>query len=319
MKTRKFIALLLAAVMLVAMTACAGSTPTEPLNVYALKGPTGVSMAKLAVDASGSDLYNVNFAAAPDEISGKIIKGEVDIACVPTNLAAVLNAKTEGGVKVAAVTTLGVLYLLDTSGTINSVADLKGKSMGATGQGSNPEYILNYILEKNSLTDEVTVNYYADHAELASLMVAGTVTTGMLPEPFVTQVKAQLGDAVNVIDLQAEWSTLTEGVELAQGVIVVRSEVLENNEKAVEQFLADFKASSEFAVTDIDTTAQYCEQLGIIAKAAVAKQAIPRCNITCVTGDEMKTSVNAFLQVLFDANAQSVGGAMPSDEFYYVG
>lgn len=324
---KKFIALLMTVIMLMSIAACgaqdedeqvvSGTQPEVTVNVAALSGPTGISMAKLAVDAQTSGKYNVSFAGSPDELVGKITTGEIDVACVPTNLAAVLYNKTGGNISVAAVTTLGVLYLIDTSGEISSIAELSGKTVGATGQGSNPEYILDYILSKNGLTvgENVYVDYKSEHAELATLMATGEVTVGMLPVPFATQVMGKYPDAA-VIDLQQEWGKVSPA-QLAQGVIIVRNEFLTGNKDAFDRFLDDFAASSDFAVSDIETTAQYVEQLGIIPSADVAKQAIPLCNITYIDGGDMKATVSAFLDVLYQANPKSVGGAMPGDDFYY--
>ena len=293
----------------------ASNAQTEPVKVVALSGPTGISMAKLAKDAQTSGEYDVKFVGAPDEITGLLTTKEVDVACVPTNLASVLYNKTEGGVRTVAVTTLGVLYLLDASGEINSLEDLAGKTIGATGQGSNPEYILNYILKGNGL-DDVTVNYYSEHAELAALMVSGEIKTAMLPVPFATQVQNKV-EGVKVIDLQAEWAKISD-TEIAQGVLVCTDEFAQNNPEQLAKLLSDYEASANFANSDVETTAQYVEELQIIASAAMAKQAIPQCNIVCVKGEEMKELVSDFLKVLHEANPKAVGGKLPADDFYVI-
>lgn len=327
---KKLMAVLLAALMLLTTAACTATpeavsesdtkTPVSQteladsvtVHAAALKGPTGVSIAQLAKKGS----YDVTFAGSPDEVVSKIITGELDIACVPTNLASVLYAKTKGEVKVCAVTTLGVLYLLDTSGEVKSINDLAGRTIGATGQGSNPEYIINYILSGNGLSD-TKVEYSAEHAEIAAKMIAGDVKTAIMPEPFVTQVCAKLGDAVNVIDLQSEWARLADGVQLAQGVLVVRSEFADEHPEALASFLKDFEESSSFAANNVKETAGYCAELGIIASAEIAEKAITRCNIVYIDAGEMKESVSGFLNVLYNANPKSVGGALPDDAFYY--
>ncbi len=323
---KRIIALMLAAVMALGIFAgCAqepvqtpadDTQPAVPMNVVALSGPTGIGMAKLAADGKENGKYNVTFASAPDEITGLIVNGEVDVACVPTNLAAALYAKTNGSISVTAVTTMGVLYLLDKTGEIESIADLEGKTVGATGQGSNPEYILNYILAENGLTvgENVNVNFYGEHAELASLMISGEVDIAMLPVPFATQVEGKI-EGINVLNLQDEWNKVCD-TALAQGVVIVRNEYLENNKEQFDAFLDDLKASTEYAVNDVEGAAQLCGDLGIIAQE-VALKAIPYCNLTFSEGAEMKATVSAFLQVLFDANPKATGGSLPGDEFYY--
>lgn len=349
MKTlSKITAAFLSLAMVVSMAACsssesndqssAGSTETQQINttvnVGALYGPTGVSMAKLATekatfaDAYSDDsseyvnTYNTTYANEPTEIVGLLSSKTLDIACVPTNLAAKLYKVTNGNVKVAAVSTLGVLYMIDTSGTVKSVADLEGKTLEApsTVQGSNPEYIINYLISKNNLTD-TKVNYQYSPDELAAKIVSGDVSTIMLPEPKFTAVKNQLtkaGIEFTVTDLQAEWSKVSD-TEVAQGVVVVRADWLEENEGAFKTFLSDFAASSDAAVNDLANTVSQVVELGVIANETLAKQAIPNCNIVCKTDDEMKSAVSAFIQVLFDADPKSIGGAIPDDAFYYLG
>lgn len=326
---KRIISLMLAAILALSICAagCAQEAPQTttqnddgknvvPMNIAALSGPTGIGMAKLASDGKESGEYNVTIASAPDEITGLIVNGEVDVACVPTNLAAALYAKTNGSVSVAAVTTMGVLYMLDKTGEIENIADLEGKTIGATGQGSNPEYILNYILEKNGLTvgENVTVNFYAEHAELASLMISGEVDIAMLPVPFATQVEGKI-EGINVINLQDEWSKVCD-TELAQGVVIVRNEYLENNKEQFDAFLDDLKASTDYAVNNVEETAEICGNLGVIAQE-VAVKAIPYCNLTFSEGEDMKATVSSFLQVLFDANPKATGGSLPGDDFYY--
>lgn len=309
-------------------------TVSTEVKVGALYGPTGVSMAKLATVkatiadtfSDGENLYTNTYAAdyvdEPTQMVAKISSGEVDIACVPTNLAAKLYKVTGGNIKVAAVSTLGVLYMLDTSGEVKSVADLKGRTVYAPSsmQGSNPEYILNFLLKKNAL-DDVKVSYEFTVDELTAKMVSGDVQTAMFPEPKVTAIKGQLKKAekaFNVTDMQAEWNKVCD-TTVAQGVVVVRTEWLKDNEGAFKTFLNDFAASSDAVVNDLDNTVGDVVELGVIPNETLAKAAIPNCNIVCVTGEEMKKSVAGFLNVLLEADPQSVGGALPDDGFYYVG
>lgn len=325
------LAVIMTAAMLLSMAACGAENqsaddnevisssnvqPSQPVRIAALNGPTGISVAKLATDAAESGEYDVTFVGAPDEITGLLTTGEVDAAFVPTNLASVLYNKTGGSIRTAAVTTLGVLYLLDTSGEVNSLADIDGKTVGATGQGSNPEYILNYIIEGNGL-ENVTTQYYTEHSELAALMISGDVKTAMLPVPFATQVATKL-EGVNSIDLQAEWAKISD-TPIAQGVLVCTADFADNNKADLDKLLADFEVSANFANENPAETAQYVEKLGIISSAALTEKAIPQCNIVCITGEEMKSTVSDFLEVLYAANPKSVGGAMPNDDFYVVG
>lgn len=342
----KLTAAFLSLAMVAALAACGSKTNDDvsasdaaqsqvstEIKVGALYGPTGVSMAKLATekatfaDAYADDTnkyvntYEASFVDEPTQMVAMLSSGEVDVACVPTNLAAKLYKVTNGNIKVAAVSTLGVLYMIDTSGDVKSVADLGGKTIYAPSsvQGANPEYILNYLIEKNGVDAKVNFDFTVD--ELAAKIVSGDVTTIMSPEPKATAIKGQLKQAekeFSVTDLQSEWNKVCD-TQIAQGVVVVRADWLGENEGAFKTFLNDFAGSSDAAINDLDTTVTQVVELGIIPNENLAKQAIPNCNIVCKTGEEMKNAVSDFIDVLLAADPQSVGGAAPDDAFYYIG
>ena len=291
----------------------------EKIRVITLAGPTGIGMAKLIEDnenKAAKYTYEFEIASAPDQVSPEIIKGNYDIAAVPVNLASVLYNKTEGKLQVAGINTLGVLYMLENGNTINSVADLKGKTIYATGMGSNPEYVLRYILKANNIDPDkdVTIEFLSEHAELAAKLKTNAVAIGMLPEPQVTA--AMTGSEVRIaLDLTEEWNKISE-YQLVQGCIIVRKEFAEKYPTALAEFLEEYKASVDYANNNTKEASLLVEKAGIIPKAAIAEKAIPNCNICLITGDEMKTSVSQMLNVLFEANNASVGGKLPDDGFY---
>ena len=288
-------------------------TPAEPVKVAALAGPTGMGLAYMMQDMQ--DRYSVELFTAPDQVTAKIINGEVDIAAVPINLASVLYKKTEGKVNVIAINTLGVLYLLENGNSIQSISDLKDKTIYATGQGSTPEYILNYLLDANGLTDSVKVEYIADNSELIAKLADGSVEIALLPEPHVSIASAQNENVRVALKINDLWSEKND-TKLVQGVYIVRTEYLADHKAQVDAFLKDAEESANKVVTDENAAAVIVAQ-GIIGKEPIAKRAIPNCNITLLKGAEMKASVSAMLKVLFDANPKSIGGAMPNDDFYY--
>ena len=295
--------------------------PTQPteMKVAALKGPTGMGLAKLmqdSADGKAQNIYTFELMGDPTTVSAAVIKGEVDVACVPVNLASVLYSKTKGDYICLALNTLGVLHILENGDTVQSIEDLAGKTLYATGQGSTPEYILNYILEKNGIADKVTVEYKTEHSELAALLASGSVTLGMLPEPNVSSAMVQNSALRPALDLTAEWDKICD-TSAVQGCVIIKKNFAENNPDAVAAFMEDYAASVVFCNESTDEAAALCETYGIVPKAAIAKKAYPNCNIVFITGEEMKASLSAFLQVLFEANPASVGGALPDDDFYY--
>lgn len=294
------------------------------INIGVLKGPTGIGTVKLMEDnAQGKSCnqYHFTVASGADELTSKLISGEVDVAAVPTNLAAVLYQKTEGDIKLAAINTLGVLYLLENGEEgVGSIVDLEGKKIYASGQGSVPEYVLDYILKENGV--EAQVEYKQDHAELAAALASGNIEIGMLPEPNVTSVMMKNDKVQIALDMTEEWDKVNKKMgngesKLAMGCIVVSDRFLKDNQEAFQQFLAEYKESIDFT-THLSETAKLVEKYEIMQNATAAEKAIPNCNIVYIDGEEMKETIQSFYQVLFEANPKSVGGKLPDDSFYYI-
>lgn len=308
---KKLISVLLAVVLLIP---CGCAKTGAAVRVAALMGPTGMGMANMMEKNTGR--YDFTLASAPDQVAAAVVSGSVDIAAVPVNLAAALYQKTQGAVQVLAVNTLGVLYILENGDTVHSLADLEGKTLYATGQAATPEYVLNYLLEKNGLAGKVDVEYLPEHTELAALLRTGDAAIGMLPEPNVTSVLMGNAKARIALDLTEQWSKVADA-ELVQGCILVRRDFAEQNPKAVQTFLKDYGNSVDFALQNPAEAADMMERQGIVPKAAIAEAALPNCNICLITGAKMRQQMDGMLQVLFEANPASVGGSLPDEGFYY--
>ena len=296
-----------------------GEASDDVLRVGSLKGPTTMGLVNLMseVESGAKSGYSFEMQSQPDVIMSELVSGKLDIALLPANVAAVAYNKTNHGVSAIDINTLGVLYCVSGDENIKSVKDLAGKTVLSTGQGASPEYVLNYLLEKNGVTD-CDVQFKSEATEIAALLKQDPAQIAILPQPFVTVATAQNDQLKVAFSLTDEWKSVSPDSKLLTGVTVVRNEVLENRAAEVDQFIADHQASTEKANTDIDATAELVAKYGIIAKAPVAKKALPNCNIVAIAGDEMKTDLAGYLQVLFDANQKSVGGTMPDDDFYYI-
>lgn len=295
---------------------------TEPLRIAGLKGPTTMGLVNLlSMEQAGTAAmdYDLQLYGAADEIVPLLIKGELDMAAIPANLAATLYQKTEGGIQAVAVNTLGVLYVVEKGGdTVQSMADLAGRTILSTGKGTTPEYVLRYLLTQNGIDPDkdVTIEYYSEATEVTAQMANTEDAIAVLPQPYVTAAGLQDDTLRVALDLTEEWNKVAD-TQLITGVTVVRKEYAEEHPDVVAAFLTDYAKSVEAANTDLDGTAALCEEQGVVAKAAIAKKALPECNIVCLTGDELKTNASAYLQVLFDADPKAVGGAMPGDDFYW--
>jgi len=320
---KRFIcAVLCAAMLIVALAGCGQEAEKTAVRIAGMTGPTGMGLAKLLEDdeqgVSAND-YQFTLAGTANEINPMMINKELDIAAVPANVASVLYNKTSGGIKVLAVNTLGVIYIVNTDGTIASLSDLVGKTIYATGQGATPEYTLRYILSSNGIDpdNDVTIEFKSEPAEVVSLMATGECTVAMLPQPYVTVAQTKVENVQAVIDLTEEWNKIGgEGMCLT-GVVIASTEFVENNPEAVKAFLKEYEASINYANENVEDAAQLIGKFEIVA-AGVAQKALPACNLTYIAGEEMKTALEGYLTVLFEQNPAAVGGAMPADDFYYV-
>ena len=312
--------LLLLAMVVTLVLGAAAEAPAAP-RVAALKGPTAMGMVKMMSDAP--DAYDFTISAAIDEITPKLVKGEVDIAAVPANMASVLYNNTEGAVRVLAVNTLGVLYIVENGDSgVESIADLKGRTLYASGKGASPEYALNYLLTQNGLDPEtdVTVEYKSEHAECLASLLANEGSLALLPQPFVTTAQMKQPTVQVALDLNDEWAQVQEASDspsmLITGVVVARSAFIDENPDAVNAFLDAYAQSVAYANEHADETAALIGQYDIIAEE-VARAALPQCAIVCIEGEEMAEALSGYLKVLYDQNPASVGGALPDEAFYY--
>lgn len=305
-------------------TAASETENETPIHILALKGPTAMGMVKMMRDNDRMETPDDTFEldAAPDVVSAKLIQGEVDIAAVPANLASILYHKTNGGVQVLAVNTLGVLYIVEEGNTVQSVADLKGKTIYASGKGATPEYALNYILEKNGLTPgvDVAIEWKSEHAECVAALAGDENGIAMLPQPFVTTAQEKKETLRTALDLTAEWNKIQEAEgttsTLVTGVTVVRTAFARENPEAIAKFMEAYQASVSYVAENTNEAAKLIGEYDIVPET-VAKKALPSCNIVCMTGHEMKEKLSGYLGVLKDQNPEAVGGEVPGDDFYY--
>lgn len=291
----------------------------EAVRVTAMKGPTAMGMTKLMSDSKENGyIYDFTIAAAADEISPLVIQGNTDIVCAPANLASVLYNKTEGGVQVIAVNTLGVLYICENGNTVTSMADLKGKTIYASGKGASPEFALYYLLRENGIDpdNDVTIEWKSEHSECLAALTSSEGGVALLPQPFVTTAQMKTEGINVVLDLTEEWEKLDNGSACLTGVVMARTEFAKQYPEAVEEFLDKYSASVDYVNSNVSEAAQLVEKHGIVT-AAVAEKAIPECNIVCITGAEMKEKLSGYLSVLYEQLPASVGGALPADDFYY--
>lgn len=295
------------------------------VKITALKGPTGMGIAKMISDEKNKEdkKYDINIANSIDEITPKLVNKEIDIAAGPSNLASILYNNNGGEIKTLAVNTLGVLYIVENGNTVNNLEDLKGKTIYSSGKGATPEYALNYVLKENGINPDkdLKIEYKSEHTECLSALLNDKNGIALLPQPFVTIALTKNENLRVALDLTKEWDALNkdkkDGSALITGVVVARKEFIDKYPQKVKNFLEEYKKSVDFTNNNIEEASKLIGENGIV-QAEVAKMAIPKCNITFIDGKDMKDKLSGYLKVLYDANQKSVGGKMPSDDFYYI-
>ena len=290
------------------------------VNVTAMNGPTAMGMVQLMDQNEQGKIenvsYNFSIVKAIDEVVAGVAKGNIDIATVPANLASVLYNNTKGKVQVLAINTLGVLYIAENGTAIQTLADLKGKTIYASGKGATPEYALNYILAKNGLKDDVTIEWKSEQAEVVAALNATENAIAMLPQPFATTALIKNASLRVALDMTKEWEATDSEGALVTGVVIVNKAFAQENKDVVADFMSRYQTSVQFANEDVAGAAKLIGQYGIVPEP-VAKKALPACNIVCISGEELKPMLTGYLKELFDQNPKSVGGQLPDDAFFY--
>ena len=331
---KKTVAFLLVLCMLLsALVACTpavvpeggGETPpAEDVTIRAagMKGPTSLGLVKLMEDAAfghAQNKYEFNIYTKADEITPKLIKGELDMAALPANVAANVYSKTNGAITVLAVNTLGVVYIVEKGESVQSLSDLAGKKIYAVGKDTTPEYGLSYILSQNGMSiSDLDIEWKSEATEILPLLKTQENAIAMIPQPFVTAAQAQVEGLRVAISLNEEWNKLDNGSQFITGVLVARTEFVEKNPKAVGAFLAEYEASINYAKTETAAAAALVVKYGIMDAEPLAKKALPNCNLTFLSGAAMKSALTGYLTTLHQQNPQAVGGSLPADGFYYV-
>lgn len=304
----------------------AQSVPDDTvIRIGGLKGPTTMGLVKLMDDMendAASNRYEFTMVTAADELTALVAGGKVDIALLPANVASVLYNKTKGGVTAIDINTLGVLYMVSADTSVTEISQLKGKIVYLPGKGTTPEYALRYLILASGLsTSDVTLEFKSEAAEVASILAEDPTAVGLLPQPFVTSALAQNESLSIIMGLTEVWDSVQDGESpsrLLTGVTIVNTAFLKEHPDLVDNFITEHENSTHFTADDPDAAAELIAAAGIIPKAPLAKKALPYCNITCITGEEMQEALSGYLSALFEQNPDSVGGALPKDDFYYV-
>lgn len=319
MKIKKIVSLMSVGIMALGLLTGCGQKEVkfdEPIKIATLNGPTGMGMTQMIHDANEN--YDITLYQSADEIVGKIISGEMDIACVPSNLAAVLYKKTENNIYLLGTNTLGVLYIVENGDTVHSLEDLRGKKIIASGKGSTPEYVLNELLSGANIKPDtdVEIEYVANHTDVVTELVANEGTIALLPQPHVTVATSKNEKVHIALDLNEAWES-QEGTNLPMGVIIAQKDFVDTHKEEVNAFLKDYKDSVKFVNNSSSEAAEMMATQGILPSVEIALTAIPNCHITFIDGKTARADLEQFYTILQNVNPQSIGGSLPDEAFYY--
>lgn len=319
---KKLFTIILSFMLILPVLPFAAAQEEAPISIGALKGPTAMGLVKL-MEGENQKAYTFSLMGGVDEITPLLLKGELDFCAVPANLASVLYNNSEGKIQVLAINTLGVLYIVEAGETVQTAADLKGKTIFSSGKGATPEYALNHVLKASGIDPQkdVTIEWKAEHAECVAALTNTKNAIAMLPQPFVTTAQMKNPDIRIALDLNALWEMSEENSKTASalitGVVVGRKEFIEQSPQKVAGFLADYAVSVSFVNENTQEAAQLIGQADIVP-AQVAEKALPYCNIVFIAGNEMKEKLSGYLEVLLSQNPKAVGGQLPDEAFYFI-
>lgn len=314
---------LLSLVFVCMLAGCGQQKDTTVVRVGGLKGPTTMGILFMQDAENSEERYQFSMVTAADELVASVVREEIDIALLPANVSSVLYAKTEGKVNVIDINTLGVLYLLSADQELGAMegltlSDLQGKTIYLTGMGTTPDYVLRALMKANQIAeDAIHLEYKSEPAEVAAILSEDATAIGLLPQPFVTSAMLQNESLHIIMDMDREYAS-TFGEHMVTGVTIVRSGFLEEHGTLVDQFLEDHHNSIRLINEDPKQGAELVVNAGILPKAPVAEKAIPNCNLQFVAGEEMKAALSSYLQNLYEIEPKSIGGNIPTEDFYYI-
>lgn len=303
----------------------AGGTDACDVNVGLIMGPPSMGMGWFINEAKEENTYNnFNFEVGGVDytaLASKFNTGDYDIIHCPSNVGAILynNTDLKEEAVVADIGNLGLLYIMTTDPSVQSMQDLQGRNVYSIGEGGPPEYTMGYLLEQEGLTD-VNMSFKSTPFEVLNLLQDEENSIALLPQPFVEVAKLLVPGINTPIDITQEWDSLDleNGAESVTTITIVRKSFLEEHEEAVVEYLNMCKASVDYCLTNPKEAAAWTDEFETFLNGEVAEAAMPYVNMCAITGNEMKDKLSGFLQIMYDYNPDAVGGAMPDDDFYYI-
>ncbi|AIY82756.1 MAG: ABC transporter substrate-binding protein [Clostridium baratii] len=294
--------------------------PAKEIKVIVPDGLPAMSAAKLINDNKEIEKgikVNYTIEKTPETLVTDVMKGEADIAIVPSNVAATQYNKG-AGYKIAATTGWGSFYLVSTE-KINNIKELKGKDIYNIGKGLTPDIVTKDVLNKLGLdtNKDVTFSYLNGVTELAPTILSGKAKFAVIPEPALSQVLAKKPDLNIVMNINDEWKKLNKTeYGFPQATVIVKEDLIKNNKEFVDKFLDELKESVNFAVDNKDKIGEICSKIGVSANKDIIGKAMEKANLKYVPIKDSKNEYNTYFKKLYDFDKKSVGGKIPNEGIY---
>lgn len=303
-----------------------GSSDPCDVRVGLIMGPPSMGLSQFILAAkNGKTTNNFDFELNGVDyvgLSAAFNQGSYDICTLPSNIGPILfnNEELKNEYKVISVNNLGVLYVMTTDPSLQSFEDIKGKTVYSYGEGGTPEYTIEALIKKNGLEGQFNLEFKASPLEVLNMMQEQENCIAILPQPFVSLAKILVNNLYIPIDITVEWDKAfaDSGSQAVTTTTIVNKKFLEEHEQAVIEYLNMAGQSVAWTLGNMQAAASLQEELGTFLNNEVALDAMPYISMVNLTGEEMRTALSGFIEELYKANPDSVGSALPGDDFYYL-
>lgn len=294
---------------------------SESIRVLTLNGPSGIALARFMETPPKLEGSSITTSLMPsvDTLLPQLINGDAQAGVLPPNIAAKLHNRKKNSIRLAAITGTGMLSIITPSETLDSVTDLSGKTLYATGPGSTPEYLVRSIMRWRSIPD-LRLDFSLPQNDLALAVTAGRVEYALLPEPFATAAVISAKERGKPLYRALGSDTLAKEAGFSRSfpmtVFVIDAELISSNPKAVTRVLEAIRQSIEWTNANPREASITARRMGFSLKPELIEKAIPTCGLTYVDGEDAITSVEELLSVFLSFAPESIGGSLPSRDFY---
>ena len=292
--------------------------PADPnaIQIELSQGAAALGFAHLMeeseLSATQGDYY-FKLKTSEAEVLSDFITGAADVAILsPESAARAYHDAKDGGV-ILNINAGNELYCISGNTELKSFQGLKGQTVLSVGQGEQPEYVLRYLKSQYGTQFDVQ---YTSIEDITAQLSADPSKVAIVAEPDASSLLAGVPGTVRAFSLQDSWENVTATGSLISSVTLVHRNYYENKRAAVDNLLRETAMSIVKAERAANQTAKLAGKFGI-TQAAVVPLALPYANLKCITGDQMKSRLGAYLIAIAEVDSAAIGRSVPGEDFYY--